>query len=50
MDISKKLIELDRIIDESELINMIRSLVDEESAEEMVLDLKIELIKLIEKK
>lgn len=50
MDISKKLIELDRIIDESELINMIRSLVDEESAEEMVLDLKRELIKLIEKK
>lgn len=50
MDISKKLIELDRIIDESELISMIRSLVDEESAEEMVLDLKRELIKLIEKK
>lgn len=49
MDISKKLIELDKILDDSELINMIKSLVDEESAEEMVLDLKRELIKLLEK-
>lgn len=49
MDIGKKLIELDRILDDSELISMIRSLVDEDSSEEMILDLKRELIKLIEK-
>lgn len=45
----KKLLELERIFNDSEAINMIKVHFGEEDSEEMILDLKIEIIKLLEK-
>lgn len=50
MDLEKKLIKLNNIIEDSELVTMVRKHFDEDTSEEMVLELKIKLIKLIEEK
>ena len=49
MNLNKKLLELEEIFDNSELINMINSHFDEDSAEEMILDFKKKIIDLLEK-
>ena len=48
MNIEKKIIKLDEVINNSEVVIMLKSLLPEEDSEEKILDLKKEIIKLIE--
>lgn len=49
MTLEKKLLELQIIFDDSELIHLINSTFDEESANEVILDFKKKIIELLEK-
>ena len=49
MNIEKKLIELDKILEESEVVKFVEKNFDADTSEEMVLELRIKLIELLTK-